>query len=213
MNGCYTTTGIMHILQVPDRVPLFILYLFYESVKYYALFSFFDITFCTCFPISSHQTVVNVFNKIMFVFMCAFTFLVVAVNLQRFVYCDCVWRIEKQQQLQVHYYLFVTSVDKMLMFLLPYTVEGMSQLFQVISIFSAVSNNQLKGKKGTLGSITPFVLCYPNLCVIRVILSVLFFVLIMMLSKLYICLKSVWLPNVTCHHHTLRPSCTIVVAC
>ena len=99
MNGCYTTTG-MHMLQVPCRVPLFF-YFFYESVKYYALFSFFAITFCTCFPISSHQTVVNVFNKIMFVFMCAFTFLVVAVNLQRFVYCDCVWRTEKQQQLQV----------------------------------------------------------------------------------------------------------------
>ena len=99
------------------------------------------------------------------------------------------------------------------MFLLPYIVEGMSKLFHVISIFSAVSNNQLKGKKGTLGSITPFVLCHPSLCVIRVILSVLYFVLIMMLSKLYICLKSVWLSNVMCLRHTLRPSCTIVVAC
>ena len=150
----------------------------------------------------------------LFFYLFVFTFLVVAVNLQQFVYCDCVWGTEKQQQLQVPVVTYLLQVlTKWWCFCRHNAVEGMRKWFQVISIFSAVSNNQLKGKKGTLGSVTPFVLCYPSLCVIRVILSVLYFVLIMMLSKLHICLKSVWLSNVMCHCHTLRPSCTIVVAC
>ena len=97
------------------------LYLFvfcYESVKYYALFSFFAITVCTCFPISSHQTV-NVFNKILFLFICIYFFGCGCESAAICILWLCLGDRKTATTSGACCYLFVTGVDKMMMFLSP----------------------------------------------------------------------------------------------